>query len=435
LNAPVAGIGHNGGPTLEWVRPKLYAAQQAALFDAFDPEGNPARYAWIEASTKAGKTVGCMAWLAEQAMLGGGEGREYWWVAPVYAQAAIAFRRMRRALPLWVQAAVNKTDMTIELPNGAVLRFRSGENPDNLYGEDVYGAVVDEASRMREEAWFALRSTLTETRGPVRLIGNVKGRRNWFFLGCRKAEQGLSNHAYAKLTAYDAVAGGVLRKEEIDDAKALLPDHVFRELYLAEPSDDGGNPFGLSHIAACVEPGYSENRTVCVGVDLAKSVDYTVVVGLDRYGRVTGMERWRDSWKVTRAKVIALIGKLPALIDSTGVGNPVVEDITAQCLRAEGFVFTSRSKQMLMEGLAVAIQNRETGYPDGTIRAELDLFEYVTTRTAVQYSAPVGYHDDCVCALALAKEMHRRLYPVGSKAVGPAGSTRVSPWVGGDENG
>ena len=33
-----------------------------------------------------------------------------------------------------------------------------------------------EASRAREEAWHALRSTLTATRGKVRVIGNVKER-------------------------------------------------------------------------------------------------------------------------------------------------------------------------------------------------------------------------------------------------------------------
>jgi hypothetical protein len=34
------------------------------------------------------------------------------------------------------------------------------------------------------------------------------------------------------------------------DEQATLPEHVFRELYLAEPSDDEGNPFGLEAIAA-----------------------------------------------------------------------------------------------------------------------------------------------------------------------------------------
>jgi hypothetical protein len=48
---------------------------------------------------------------------------------------------------------------------------KSGEKPDGLYGEDVFAAVIDEASRMREEAWHALRSTLTATRGMRISIG------------------------------------------------------------------------------------------------------------------------------------------------------------------------------------------------------------------------------------------------------------------------
>jgi hypothetical protein len=63
----------------------------------------------------------------------------------------------------------------------AIISFKSGEKPDNLYGEDVWAVVVDEASRTREEAYWALRSTLTATGGPIRIIGNVKGRKNCFY--------------------------------------------------------------------------------------------------------------------------------------------------------------------------------------------------------------------------------------------------------------
>ena len=38
--------------------------------------------------------------------------------------------------------------------------------------------MIDEASRMKEDAWTAIQSTLTATRGPVRIIGNVKGEKN-----------------------------------------------------------------------------------------------------------------------------------------------------------------------------------------------------------------------------------------------------------------
>jgi hypothetical protein len=68
----------------------------------------------------------------------------------------------------------------------------------------------------------------------------------------------------------------------------------------------------------------------------------------------------------------------------------------------EGFKFTGPSKQLIMEGLAAAIQGQQIRIPDGILRKELETFEYEQTRTGVRYTAPEGLHDDCVCALALA---------------------------------
>ena len=57
-----------------------------------------------------------------------------------------------------------------------------------------------------------------------------------------------------------------------------------------------------------------------------------------------------------------------------------------------------------MEGLALALQKRETGYPDGVLVLEPESFSYEYTRTGMRYSAPEGMTDDSVCALALARE-------------------------------
>jgi len=434
---------HNG-VDYTYVRPDLYRAQFEALFSCPDIEGNTARYGICEASTKAGKTVGCMAWLSEQAITGRGDGREYWWVAPVYRQTQIAYSRMKRALAPAMIAHTNDTDNLIVLWNGAVMRFRSAEKPDNLYGEDVYAAVVDEASRMREAAWHAIRSTLTATRGPVRIIGNVKGRGNWFYRLARKAQMGEKDYAYRKITAYDAIRGGVLDPDEIADAMKALPESVFKELYLAEGSEDGENPFGIANIQRCIIPAFSEEKTVAFGVDLGDTRDYTVVVGLDRYGDMTGIERWnKTGWPFTQDRVTQIIGRKPSLVDSTGLGSVVVQNIVAKAHRAEGYLFSNKSKQHLMEGLANAIQGGLIGIvKEGAGRhlvEELEIFEFEHTRTGTRYTAPEGFHDDCVMALALAQEQYRRLYPTGVKRVAPAGIVRAVPWFGvaqeGYENG
>ncbi|MGH7121228.1 MAG: hypothetical protein ACREFP_19925, partial [Acetobacteraceae bacterium] len=98
-----------------------------------------------------------------------------------------------------------------------------------------------------------------------------------------------------------------------------------------------------------------------------------------------------------------LTGSVAALVDATGVGDPVVEALQRGGFgNFEGLKFTTQSKQQLMEGLAVAIQRQEIRFPEGVLRNELEAFEYEYSRTGVAYSAPEGQHDDCVCALALA---------------------------------
>jgi hypothetical protein len=99
---------------------------------------------------------------------------------------------------------------------------------------------------------------------------------------------------------------------------------------------------------------------------------------------------------------MAILGGTKAMVDSTGVGDPIVEDLHRVCRRVEGFKFSSQSKQQIMEGLAASIQRTELTFPDGILRNELDSFCYEYHRGGVSYEAPSGLHDDGVCALALA---------------------------------
>jgi hypothetical protein len=92
------------------------------------------------------------------------------------------------------------------------------------------------------------------------------------------------------------------------------------------------------------------------------------------------------------------------MIDSTGVGDAITEDLQRHFPNMTGFKYTAHSKQQLMELLASTIQQNKIGYPLGVIKDELDVFEYQFTSTGVRYNAPSGFHDDCVNALALANK-------------------------------
>lgn len=364
----------------------------------------PKRVSVIEASTKSGKTFSGIAWLLEQAFESREAGRHYWWVAPVSIQAKIAFDRMRRDIE--PRDALNAFigDKYIVLSNGSVIEFRSADHPDTLYGEDVYAVVIDEASRMKEEAWHAIRSTLTKTRGLIRIIGNVKGRKNWFYRLARQGQLGHPDMAAHRITAFDAVNAGVLDREEIIDAERILPEAVFLELYMAEASEDVANPFGYAAIDACTVPKESRELSKWYGVDLARKSDYFVLIGIDKEGNVSEFERFRGvPWHEITDIIRRTVKRKPCFVDSTGVGDPIVEQLQRSgCKGLEGYQFTSPSKQKLMEGLALAIHGKTVHFPAGPIVTELKDFEYEYTKSGVRYTAPEGAYDDCVCALALA---------------------------------
>ena len=311
------------------------------------------------------------------------------WLEPVYPLAKIMFERVIRMYSRmdpnhetgW---DTNKTDLVFVHPGGSRQYFRGSDRPDLIYGPDYADAVIDEASRCKEEAWHAVRSTTTATRGPIRCIGNVRGRKNWFYRLARKAEAGEPGMRYSRITADDAVEAGILDREEIESARRDLPDAVFRQLYMAEAADDEGNPFGIEAIGRCIA-GLAEGKAVVYGWDLAKSIDWTVGIGLNARGQVCDFHRWQSDWDSTREQVTRISRGIPCVVDATGVGSPVVEDLQRAGLDCEGYTFTSKSKQLLMEGLRNAIHTQEISILDGTMRAELEAFEYEYTASGVRY--------------------------------------------------
>lgn len=163
-------------------------------------------------------------------------GMYFWWVAPVYSQAEIAYNRMK----IWILNVpgyqTNDTKRTIKTPLGTIIVFKTADKPDNLYGEDVYAAVFDEFTRSKRSSWVALRSTLTATKAPCKLIGNFIDNYNWGHLMVKNDKKGVFD--YHRITAYDAADEGIIDYEEIESAKDTLTESEFNKLYMAQGEGD-----------------------------------------------------------------------------------------------------------------------------------------------------------------------------------------------------
>ena len=215
---------------LEIERPDLAQYQKEFLY-------NSSRFTITEASTKAGKTFAHIFWIFERAHEDWNKPNyNHWWIAPVYSQAKIAFKRLRAKVGRYPAYKINESNLVITCPNGVHIHFKSADKPDNLFGEDVYSIVFDEAPRAKVDAFYAARSTITATKGVMKLIGNFGGTSNWMHQLKDKSKTD-KEYAYFKVTAWDAVDAGILDREEIEQAQRDLPPKIFKQLYLAEEQE------------------------------------------------------------------------------------------------------------------------------------------------------------------------------------------------------
>jgi len=317
------------------------------------------------------------------------------YITPTYKLAKTFFEKLATLIPF----PANKSELIIQFPTCGTVEFFTGERLDNLRGRKFHFVVVDEASFIPnlEDGWLnSIRPTLTDYKGKALFLSTPKGK-NYFYSLFMKNEGDWKSF---KFTTYD---NPYIDRNEIDDARSQLPSAVFEQEYMANPMENASNPFGSNHILECVRK-LSNKATKFIGIDLAKSFDYTVIIGLDENGHVSYFDRFQVDWKQTKEKILMLNKSIPILIDSTGVGDAITEDLQRHFQNMTGFKYTSQSKQQLMELLASTIQQKQIGFPEGVIKEELEVFEYQFTASGVRYNAPSGFHDDCVNALALANK-------------------------------
>lgn len=332
------------------------------------------------------------------------KGRNVAYITPTYKLARTFFEKLSQSVPF----ENNKSELLIKFPNNGSVEFFTGERLDNLRGRKFHFIVIDEASFIPdlENGWLnSIRPTLTDYKGRALFLSTPKGKNFFYSLYLRNGDDWQS----FKFSTYD---NPHIDKNEINDAKSQLPEVVFEQEYMANPMENSANPFGNKFITSCVKP-LSTNPVAYYGIDLAKSFDWTVIIGLDYEGNVAYFDRFQKDWKQTKETILTLDRSKPVMIDSTGVGDAITEDLQKSFNHMEGFKYTSTSKQQLMELLSSAIQKSEVGFPDGLIKQELEIFEYQFTSTGVRYSAPSGFHDDCVNALALAVKCKQKNKAVG----------------------
>lgn len=314
---------------------------------------------------------------------------------------------LRRWIPEGYVKKFNESELFVEFSNGSILSLHGSDKPDSIRGVDFKTVVIDEAPLCKRELWEEILRPIIaqDIKRKAIFIFTPKGKSSWIYEYWVKMRD---NPEWARylLTAEDS---GLFAPGELDKAKAEMPQRVFAQEMLCSFEESSAGVF--KNVALCVSgslEAYKQQHTYVTGVDLAKVDDFTVICTICRETRqVVAFERFNQiDWSVQKERILAHCGKYKsyAVVDATGVGSPIVEDLTRQGLAVFPYHISAQSKKQLIERLMVAIEQRQITFPNiPVLIEELGLYQYnVTESHNITYGAPDGSHDDTVIALGLA---------------------------------
>ncbi len=343
--------------------------------------------------------------IAIRAML---DGYPVAWAAPHYKFLAEPFRTIDKTLGLVVQKR-SQDDFRLELATGGTLDCWTLNDTNLGRGRKYKLWIIDEAalSPNLEKAFAeSIRPTLIDLAGSAWFLSTPQGR--GYFWECFRRGQDPQEQDWQSWQMPTS-SNPFMPLQEIEAARSSMTERQFAQEFLAEFGLDEDSVFRNveSSIGSFPQSQPDKNQTYIAGVDLARVEDYTVISILNSQGEQVYFDRFRRvSWERTISRIAQAFLKFnaPAVVDASGIGDPITEQLQSTGLTIIPFKFTSQSKEPLIQSLAFKLeQNQLKLLPEPTQTNEL--IAYRATRSkfgTMQYSAPPGQHDDCVIALALA---------------------------------
>lgn len=371
---------------------------------------NTSKYTCIKAGRRTGKTYNSAIWLVNK-LIENPESNAIWVDTSQNNLDSYITRYFKKILKsIWGECNYNKKKLTLTLFNGSYIDFRSAERPELLEGFEYNYAVLNEAGIILKspDLWFNTLQPMCKD-AQVKIIGTPKGKNLFHTL----YYQGLnSDNTDWESFSYSASESPYWTEKALNKIKKTVPQEVWKQEYQAEFLEGAGAVFrNINNCIIDLDTNYIINNTQYVmGIDIAKHTDFTVIyIAEKNTKKIIFQDRFNQvDWSFQKNRILNIwekFNKPQTIIDSTGVGDAIYDDLCKQGMQGylQGFKFNNNNKSELIHNLSVAIDNQEIffmNFPE--LISELETFEYTVSSAGLfRYSAPSGLHDDCVIALAL----------------------------------
>ena len=335
----------------------------------------------------------------------------YWYIFPTFTEGKDTVFRDPSMIPNTIpDVLVSKRHDSvgvIYLKNGSIIQLKGADDPNSLRGPNPVGIVLDEFATMKLEAWQVVEPVLRANGGWCWFIGTPKGQNHLYNF----YHKGQSGHLEWKSWLLKASDSRIITDAQLKEAKDSAVNEAFyrQEFECAFLEGEGRIFRGVREICTAEPERPIDNEMYVMGVDIAKHVDWTVITV---YKRSNNQQVYQDrfqrlDWPFQKVKIKAvsdLYNKALVMLDATGIGDPIYDDLAQAGVPIEPVKITEPLKAQLIQKLSVFIEQRRIRMINmQETLFEFDNFSYTLGPTGkFRYGAPEGMHDDIVISHALA---------------------------------
>jgi hypothetical protein len=298
--------------------------------------------------------------------------------------------------------------------------FRSADRPENIEGFGYDKVFLNEAGIILNNPYLwdnAIRPMLWEYKPQTVIGGTPKGKNQFYELSLRGQDPNQPEYQFFHYTSFD---NPYLDHDALAEDMRSMPEMVVKQEVYAEFLEDTGVVFRGVRAIANAKPEKPKNgHMYVIGVDIAKVQDFTVLAVYDRKtNKQVYQARFNKlEWPFQKKKIIEIsryYNNALVILDATGIGDPIADDLTRAGVPIEPYKLTNPSKKELIEKLAIWIEQQKIEIINNAeTLAEFNAFTYdISNSGRIMYNAPVGFHDDIVIAHGLAVWSLQPIYAV-----------------------
>jgi len=335
--------------------------------------------------------------------------------SPSLRQSMIMFNRIHNLI------YTNPTRNQVTRATRTIIQFKNQSqiialpaSENLLRGYTAHMIICDEAAFMPEElitnVIFPMIST---TNGYAIFLSTPWGRNHFFYRAFMNP-----NYSTHRVKSTECP---LIKKEFLQEMQRNMTEDAFKREYLAEFTESSTAFFSQDLIRSCIDPELEFLTTLQTsippgeyygGADFGKLEDHSVLTILQHKGNLLKLIYLHEfPIDTPYTNVIGHIVQADKkfnfhkiLIDQTGVGEPVLEELKNQGIQnIEGLTFTTKTKEELLTSLKILMEQKRLKMPyHRRLCQQINEQEYQYSKSGyLTFNHPTGSHDDMLFALAL----------------------------------